>query len=294
MAGWGLGSLAHLIAELEAMLTGAARVARTFIGALRARPRREQVSSTYALDPEEAELPASYGMTHLVMLAVDPYTVYAYWEVTSEKLTSARSQIREEQRAAQAVLRFHSASHDGSSVNQNVGYFDIEIDLKARNWYVPLWTPSVRYEVELGLRGQNGGFVVLAGSNLVQTPRAKPESVVDERFMRVSRPEPRVEIVPPPAYLKPGPAKVPTPPAYPKPGPAEVPPPAAETTLPAAVVPLDSAEVLRKKLFAIYGVREWLHQPRKREGAPDLDLTEIAEKSLSPGFSSASLRPPEH
>jgi hypothetical protein len=132
----------------------------------------------------------------------------------------------------------------------------------------------VRYTVELGLKGPDGRFVVLARSNVVQTPKATPESVVDEHFMRVSGPAPRLEIVPPPAYHKPDPVKVPA-------------LPAAETR-PAAAVPLESTEVLRKKLFAIYGVRQWSHELRKRERAQDLDLTGAVEQSLTTGFSSAS------
>jgi len=217
----------------------------------------------------------------LVALAVDPYTVHVYWEVASEKLAQAQSQIRQDQGTAQAVLRFHDVNHEGSPLDRN-GYFDIEVGLDSRNWYVPLWAAGESYHVALGLRSESGGFALLTQSNVVQTPRATPESRVDERFMRVSR-EHRAEIVPPP-------------PSESFSGKVAVPPQAAETLRPAGVS-FDSMAVLRKKLGELYAFRRWAHKPPRKEEAVEArnpDLADMSEKKFTTGFSSALPRRPDH
>jgi hypothetical protein len=66
------------------------------------------------------------------------------------------------------VLRFHESTAAESASRP----FDIEVDLTAGNWYVPLWTAGKFYRADLGLRAEDGDFVNLAQSKQVQTPPA--------------------------------------------------------------------------------------------------------------------------
>jgi hypothetical protein len=102
------------------------------------------------------------GDTQLVLMAVDPYLVYAYWSVPSSAIDPQ----------AQATLRFHDIA--------DLSSFDVDVDLQSRNWYVHLWSPEKRYFVDLGFRREDGGFIALARSNVVETPPAWPRLKVGE------------------------------------------------------------------------------------------------------------------
>src|SRR5215475_13350965 len=90
-------------------------------------------------DLDRGELPQSYGKSRLVLMPVDPYLMYAYWDLAADPPPTA---------GARAVLRFHEASHP----------FDVEVDLAAGKWYVHLWSAAKIYEADLGLRGEDGSF----------------------------------------------------------------------------------------------------------------------------------------
>jgi hypothetical protein len=115
---------------------------------------------------EPGELPTSYGKNRLVLLPVDPYLMYTYWELATDPPPTA---------GARAVLRFHESP---SSLSMEISRpFDVDIDLGAGNWYVHLWSPDKLYQADLGLRGDDGSFVVLAHSNQVRTAPTRPAEV---------------------------------------------------------------------------------------------------------------------
>jgi len=162
------------------------------------------------LDPiplEPGELPASYGKNRLVLLPVDPYLMYTYWELASAAPPTT---------GARAVLRFHeSPISSGVEVSRP---FDVEVELAAGNWYVHLWSPEKIYHADLGVRSEDGTFLSLAQSNTVRTPPAGPmaqDTALEPAAPQ--QPEPTAELVPEPI---PGPV----PPPISRPGIAPPPP----------------------------------------------------------------------
>ena len=128
-------------------------------------------------DLELGELPTSYGKHRLVLLPVDPYLIYSYWQLAGDPPPTTGSR---------AILRLHeSASFEHLDVSRP---FDVEVDLAAGNWYVHLWSPGKAYRAELGLRGEDGSFSVLARSNPVSTPPAWPVPAAGDP--RIEEPEP--------------------------------------------------------------------------------------------------------
>jgi len=113
------------------------------------------------LDP--GELPSTYGKNRLVLLPIDPYLIYAYWELADGPPPTD---------GAHPVLRFHETPGRP---------FDIEVDLGAGNWYVHLWSAGKQYQAALGVRSEDGTFVELAQSNTVQTPSSGPVPATPER-----------------------------------------------------------------------------------------------------------------
>jgi hypothetical protein len=107
------------------------------------------------------DLPSSYGKNRLVLLPVDPFLVYAYWDLTADPPPTA---------GARAILRFHESTVAAKGSRT----FDVDLDLAAGHWYVHLWSPDKVYEADLGLRTEDGAFFELAHSNTVRTPPSAP------------------------------------------------------------------------------------------------------------------------
>jgi len=264
---------------------------------------------------ESGELPELTGPSRVVLMVVNPYLVHAYWDVNPIERPTA------ETAASSGRLRFHEASN-----GQEPTSFDVYVDLTARNWYIPLWSPEKRYYAELGLSREDGGLTALARSNAIETPRAWPVAQVQERFLRVGESPQPVEVAPPqPAAAAPWPIPQPVttpissqlaettridalsvPPEEPVARPHTVAAaPAARPAEPPEIIPVprsaDATEVLRQRLTDLYALRWWRDRPA---GAlpplpPDLqlpalsdpprDLTSRTEAQFSPGFSSALL-----
>src|SRR5690348_13361052 len=114
---------------------------------------------------DELNLPASYAKTRLVLLVVDPYLIHAYWEVVAEKLREVKKLARQNK----GVLRFYKATETAGHSTQDS--FDIEVDLKSRNWYVHLWSPEESLYADLGLKRNDGKLIRLDRSQVVRMPR---------------------------------------------------------------------------------------------------------------------------
>ena len=128
------------------------------------------------------------------LLPVDPHLIHAYWEIIDEDLEAARSQLGRAGARVKPVLRFYDITHilfDGKNAHS---FFDVEIVLAARNWYVHLWSPAKSYCADLGLKTPEGRFLALGRSNVTHTPPAWPSIREGERYMRVS---PGPEVRPP-------------------------------------------------------------------------------------------------
>jgi hypothetical protein len=132
---------------------------------------------------EEAELPESYGATMVVLLAVNPYLVHALWDLAPGDLRQMAGPLGAKPRHIPGRLRFHDMT--GGLPR---GSFDVEVDLLARNWYVHLWSPGKTYYVELGAGTEGAGFIPLARSNVIDTPRAQPVDDAEEHFTCAGEP----------------------------------------------------------------------------------------------------------
>jgi uncharacterized protein len=131
-----------------------------------------------------------------VLLAVDPFHVHAYWEMTLPDRIRARELLSPlwENEAPVWVLRFYdvtSVDFDGRNAR---GSFDIAVSPSARNWYVELWSSDKSYVAELGPRfGEQ--FVPVCRSNIVRIPRSEPPPPREPQWQAVpaAPPEPIAE-----------------------------------------------------------------------------------------------------
>ena len=229
---------------------------------------------------EPGELPELGEDNRLVLMAVDPYLVYAYWNLTSARIAAAQALFEEDEIEAH-ILRFHDTTGidlDGTNCGTS---FDVKIQLDARQWYVRLWSPERRYCADIGLRAKDGRLVALVRSNLVETPAAWPHLKVDEAAALVEQGEREAEM----AVVTEAPATLP--PAIAIEEKPEPPAAAHEGEPPAAAPPLPrfgSREVLARKLAEVAALRDEPIAP-----PPETDLTAICEKNFTAGISSVIL-----
>ncbi|HEX9284207.1 MAG TPA: DUF4912 domain-containing protein [Nitrospirales bacterium] len=152
-----------------------------------------------------SHLPDHYGRTELVLMVVDPFHLFAYWEVMPESLRQVQDILGGEMAGGRAVLRIYDISLIHFDGNNAHFIFDIDINLETRNWYVPVWTSEKSYCADLGFVARTGRFHALARSNVVHTPRAGVSNRTEGPWMRVRfvrRRKPdrarRLELVPAP------------------------------------------------------------------------------------------------
>lgn len=116
-------------------------------------------------------IPDRYGHDRLVLLVQDPEHVFAYWEVTPERLEQVR-QAAGEGAAPVLVLQTPHGSEQR------------EIDLRGGNYYLAV-APNATYHAQVALRDRQGRLHPLATSNQVQTPPVSVSNRSDEQWMAV-------------------------------------------------------------------------------------------------------------
>jgi hypothetical protein len=113
-------------------------------------------------DPyEEKEyiLPEDYGGTKITLLVQNPNWVFVMWEFSAE--TKARiNSINSSSKGL--CVRMYYADTDT--------YFDTEIKLGARSWYIHVPETNRPYYAEIGVMTESESFTALARSNAVVTP----------------------------------------------------------------------------------------------------------------------------
>jgi len=95
---------------------------------------------------DDQPLPERYDVDEVVLMPVDPKTVFAYWEVRETSVTQAR-----EQAAGKLILRIVAvtASWEGPSVETR----DIEVRDPVGDWFVRDLPPGAVLRAALGWRG---------------------------------------------------------------------------------------------------------------------------------------------
>lgn len=147
---------------------------------LRAKPARTVPTPT-AIRPKRTydDLPWSYGETELVLMAVDPFLVHAYWDFSAEDWETVRHH------RGPVVLRVYDVTMIRFNGANAHSYFDVPVGLDARNWYIRLWSAEKSLCADLGWPRPDGSFETLVRSNLIQTARAGVSIFEETRWIEV-------------------------------------------------------------------------------------------------------------
>jgi len=156
-------------------------------------PEQGKARESRAADaPASAERPFEpFSDCRIVLLDLDPRRAFAYWDVDQRALDEARRRARDSR--APEVIRCWAwpsveagASPGREAPPPGVPSFDIVVQSARGNYYIELQHPGQTLAAELGVRGSNGRFAVVARSNIVTLPRDSESLHYDDRRRRVS------------------------------------------------------------------------------------------------------------
>lgn len=142
--------------------------------------RQEQ---TFPLD-QYHELPQGYNETKLIAIVRDPYWIYVYWDIASPTIEFVQN-IYRRNNGIRSILRVHDITDIEFSGDNSNYYWDTDIILDARNWYLNINDPNRVYVVDLALVDNFGNYYLIARSNIFRMPLDGPSHIIDERWMTV-------------------------------------------------------------------------------------------------------------
>jgi hypothetical protein len=132
------------------------------------------------LDLEET--PERYDLDEVAVLPRDPFTLFAYWEVTERGRAAARSTLGEDGRL---VLRVYSvSSQPREGVVSETADHDLGWDYG--RFYVKAPRPGAHVSAAVGLLGRNGKFAPIAHAPHVRVPQAEPGPEGPVEWMEVA------------------------------------------------------------------------------------------------------------
>jgi hypothetical protein len=124
-------------------------------------PSRPPAEPLGMLDAEEP--PELYGVDEITVLARDPYTLFAHWEITAAGRQAARARLGED---GLLVLRLTASSGP---------VIDDPLPRDAGHGYVPAPYPGASLVPIVGLRGSGGRFEPIASAPRLRVPWNQPE-----------------------------------------------------------------------------------------------------------------------
>ncbi|MBR6435068.1 MAG: DUF4912 domain-containing protein, partial [Thermoguttaceae bacterium] len=111
---------------------------------------------------------------NLTLKARDAYWIQASWHIRQKTNDRVRSALGSDWHYAKPAIRlFEVRPNDG--FNSRRALKNIEILLKAGNWFIDVEGVSASYQIELGYITENGKFFTVLTSNTVTTP--SPDTV---------------------------------------------------------------------------------------------------------------------
>ncbi len=123
-------------------------------------------------------LPAEYGEDRITLMTVDPWKLFAYWEVKENTLSKIKGTL---------VLRVYDVTgiyFDGKNANL---IFDIPVFGRIGDSYIGVG-PDKAFIVEIGAVSKAGDFVAIARSSQAATPAlkvAKEEGALPQEIYEV-------------------------------------------------------------------------------------------------------------
>ncbi len=124
--------------------------------------------------PPIDDLPAAYGYDRIVLLVRDPWSAFAYWEVTPATQADATRRLGIAKDRLQTTLRIYDESAPGLPGQRPLRWSDLDIPSGVESWHLKLPHPGGSFFIEIGLKTSEGQFFAFARSATVTPPRTSP------------------------------------------------------------------------------------------------------------------------
>lgn len=124
---------------------------------------------TETASPSLPPLPSGYNDNRLVLLARDPYWLYAYWDFSAEQIGKVLTELGTAE--AHPILRIFDVTYLDFNGTNAWHHTDIDLAPFATSWYIPVSRADASYCAEVGYLTADGRFAALGQSNVVATPR---------------------------------------------------------------------------------------------------------------------------
>lgn len=111
---------------------------------------------------QQRELPEAYGTARLLLLARDPHSLYAQWDLTSAQQRQYNSLAAD----GHLVLRVHQDQPAGFDM------FELHVLPESRHWFIAVPAGGATYLAELGYYNTTREWISVAASGGVSTPHA--------------------------------------------------------------------------------------------------------------------------
>ena len=132
------------------------------------------------VDQGLTQLPNGYGLCKIVLLPIDPDSIYVYWDIPNED----REELRQ-QGGKKLMLRVYDVTEVDMDKQQPHSMEQHECDELAREWYISVPMSDRDYIVEIGYLTNKKDWLLLARSLHVRIPPVYPSDRQDYREMTV-------------------------------------------------------------------------------------------------------------
>ena len=126
-------------------------------------------------------LPQYYAEDRLVILPRDPYSIFAYWELSLPTREALKKEVGAEQWPGVTFL-LRVSKYAWSDEEAVESYYDLNVSPGHDNWYISVQDADRLYHVELGSKLPQGSFQTILRSNSVRTPRDSLSDLIDEEW----------------------------------------------------------------------------------------------------------------
>ncbi len=135
------------------------------------------------VEGEEPGLPEAYGTQELMLVARDPRTLYAHWDLTRQQ----QRQYMAKAANGRLMLRVRTGSLEGPVAAQ------VELEPDTFHCFIAVPRGGCRYQAELGYTDQAGVWSRISGSGAVITPPEAPEWKEPVKFITIPAEKPFAE-----------------------------------------------------------------------------------------------------
>ena len=123
----------------------------------------------------------------LLLLEVDPYHFYAYWEITNEKLTKIMAHFGTSLPYTRLILRVYEMSPLQNPEKEKNPYFDVPVEGWKNKRYIEIPHQNYSYSAEIGLKLPSTNFYPIARShNTIVPPQCSIIQSKEEKWLEVS------------------------------------------------------------------------------------------------------------